>query len=267
MHRIDSDNNVVGAKPAIEAAINAPGYFATTPGASPGTKVTGGFLNTVQEEIAGVIEGASIPLDRTNDHQLLAAIQALVAGVMPTGFRGATTLPTTPAGWVRANGLTIGNVGSNATERANVDTLALFTQYWGQRPDLQLYNSAAGAIARGGSAAADWAANCAIAVPDYRDRTGIGMGTMGNAAANRITNGVSALDTSVIGHTGGSEGTTLLIGNLPSAGAYDWLHGNDTPSTGGGNVHGGDRSGAELGADTPFSRLQPVITELKIIKL
>jgi hypothetical protein len=222
--------------------------------------VTGDFLNMVQEELAGVVEGASLVLDRTNHGQLLAAIQALVSGVMPTGFRGATTDTVAPAGWVRGNGLTIGDAASNATERHNADTLALFTRYWNNRPDLQLYNSGGAAIARGASAAADWALHCAIATPDYRDRVGIGQGTMGAGAANRVTVAHTALDTSVLGNAGGADATVLVENNLPP---------NTAKVQGGSGSGGGSGVPAvtPIGAAAPVAVVQPSIVELVIIKL
>lgn len=43
----------------------------------PGTTFTSDFQNTIQEELAGVVEGAGIVLSKANDTQLLAAILAL----------------------------------------------------------------------------------------------------------------------------------------------------------------------------------------------
>lgn len=270
MYRIDSPNNVL-VKPAKLDPVNAAGYFNNAPGAAPGTVVTGDFLNTIQEEIAGVIEGASLPLDRTNDHQLLAAIQALVAGVMPTGFRGATTDTVAPAGWIKGSGLTIGNVGSNATERANADTLALFTKYWTNRPDLQLYTSGGAPVARGASAAADWAALRAIATPDYNGRVGIGKDDMAGAAKNRITNAACGIDGTSIGAAGGAQTATLIAANLPPH-----KHGNAGPNqaiagSGGGTPVYGSPGNQQTddgpGTSQPFAIVQPGIIELVIIKL
>ncbi len=43
------------------------------------------------------------------------------------GMRFELGIGTAPAGWVRANGLTLGSATSGATERANADTLPLYT--------------------------------------------------------------------------------------------------------------------------------------------
>jgi hypothetical protein len=79
MHRID-DPTAVPTLPAPRPQ-GTPGYFT---GGSPGS---GGFLatvvryeymNTVQEELSGVVEAAAIALDKTNNGQLLAALRKML---------------------------------------------------------------------------------------------------------------------------------------------------------------------------------------------
>jgi hypothetical protein len=85
-------------------------------------------------------------------------------------------------GWVRDNGRSIGSATSGATERANADCQALFLFGWAQ--------AAAGAVGwsvnggRGASAAADWAANKYITLPDKRCYVPGGLADMGNSAAS-----------------------------------------------------------------------------------
>jgi hypothetical protein len=67
-------------------------------------------------------------------------------------------------GFVRANGRTMGSVTSGATERANADCQSLFQYLWGADTNLAV------STGRGASAAADWAANKTIALPDWRGR-------------------------------------------------------------------------------------------------
>lgn len=81
------------------------------------------------------------------------------------------------AGYVRANGRTIGNSASSATERANDDTEDLFTFLWNKHANGILAVSGG----RGASAAADFAANKNIALPDFRNATLVGAGDMGNS--------------------------------------------------------------------------------------
>lgn len=129
---------------------------------------------------------------------------------MPTGVMlpyGATTAPT---GWVRCNGRTIGNASSSATERANADTSSLFTFLWTNYGD----SVCAVGGGRGASAAADYAANKAIALPDLRGRSFFGLDDMGNSAASRLA--AATIDQTTNGASGGADTVTLVEGNLPS---------------------------------------------------
>ena len=77
---------------------------------------------------------------------------------------------TAQAGWVKADGLTIGSAASGATNRANADTEALFTLLWSGTTNttLPIQTSAGGASTRGANAAADFAANKRMPLPDMR---------------------------------------------------------------------------------------------------
>lgn len=119
------------------------------------------------------------------------------------------------AGFVRLNGRTIGSSTSGATERANLDTQALFTFLWNGDPNLVVSSG------RGVSAAADWAANKQITLPDGRDRAMVGLGDMGNVDAARLTatyfgtTSVAACLSTTLGCAGGLENRTLVKINLP----------------------------------------------------
>lgn len=73
---------------------------------------------------------------------------------------------TVPFGQVSANGLTIGNASSNATNRANADTQFLFSFVWQNCTNsiCPIFTSGGASSTRGASAAVDYAANKAIAV-------------------------------------------------------------------------------------------------------
>lgn len=92
---------------------------------------------------------------------------------------------TTLTGCVRLNGRTIGNAASGGTERANADTSDLFAHLWNNLADGQ----AAVSTGRGASAAADYAANKTIALPDLRGAIPLGLDDMGNSAASRLGGG------------------------------------------------------------------------------
>lgn len=114
------------------------------------------------------------------------------------------------AGFVRVNGRTIGNASSGATERANSDTSALFAFLWNADVNLTVSGG------RGVSAAADFAANKTIALPDFRGRALTGLDDMGNSAAGRLTSTYFGTAATVLGAAGGSESQTLTAGQLPA---------------------------------------------------
>lgn len=124
-------------------------------------------------------------------------------GLMITGDFIASHRTGTRSGFVRANGRAIGSATSGATERANADTEDLFTFLWAQDSNLTVSGG------RGANAAADWAADKTIALPDWRGRTPAGLDDMGNSAAGILT-GVTTL-----GESGGSEDYTLVAGDIP----------------------------------------------------
>jgi len=73
-----------------------------------------------------------------------------------------------PSGWIVPDGTTIGNASSGAG-RANADTVELYTQLWALDPAVApILTSAGSASTRGASAAADFAANKRLTVPDLR---------------------------------------------------------------------------------------------------
>lgn len=111
------------------------------------------------------------------------------------------------AGWVRDNARTIGSATSGASERANADCQALFLFGWAAG-----WTVVAGA---GASAAADWAANKQITLPDKRGAGPRGLDTMGNAAAVLFTgvpfvSGSATVAGSVAGENTHILGTTEI---------------------------------------------------------
>jgi hypothetical protein len=128
------------------------------------------------------------------------------------------------AGFVRANGRTIGSATSGATERANADCQALFNFLWNIDTSLPVTPS------RGASSAADYAANKQIGTPDYRGCAITGLGDMGNTDAGRLTAGYFGANPALLGALGGSETTTLTAAHIPASGlGCTGTTGNDTP--------------------------------------
>ena len=113
-------------------------------------------------------------------------------------------------GFVRCNGRTIGSATSGATERANADTSALFSFLWGADPNLSVSGG------RGASAAADFAANKTLTLPDCKGRTIAGLDDMGASPAGRLSSTYFGATATTLGAVGGSEDTVLTAAQIPS---------------------------------------------------
>lgn len=264
MFKIDGAGTVAD-KPARTVLGAFPGWFNQTPGTSPGTVVTGEWLNMMQAEISAVLSAASIAPDKADDAQLLKALQKLIKQSQPTGFRGATIGPVAPDGWVLASGRTIGSAASGATERGNADTQDLFNLIW-SLPSAQypIYTSAGGASTRGANPAADWAANKRIVLPDYNDRVGVGRGDMGGAPAGIITVAETGLDTTILGAKAGAAAKTFAFsgdtGQANTGGVF-------SAAGGGAQVNQHPHTHPFAGNTTLSSILNPMIVETIIIRL
>lgn len=148
----------------------------------------------------------------------------------PTGTIVTYVGTTAPSGWLLASGLTIGNASSNATARANADTVNLFTLLWNSfsNTELPIQTSTGSASTRGASAAADYAANKRLPLPDLRGRVPVGKDNMGGTTAGRITAAVSGITGTTLGSAGGAEGVTLSTSQIP---AHQHFVASDVSST------------------------------------
>lgn len=115
------------------------------------------------------------------------------------------------AGAVRMNARTIGSATSGATERANADCNALFLFLWTNLTDAVCPVS----TGRGASAAADWAANKNIGLPDMRGREALGLTAMGGLASGRLGNTYAGTGDTA-GATYGVDGFLLASGQMPA---------------------------------------------------
>ena len=88
----------------------------------------------------------------------------------PVGMVSYFIATAAPAGWLHLDGRTIGSAASGATARANNDVAELYTVLWNLFSNtlLPIQNSGGGATTRGASAAADFAANKRLPLPDDR---------------------------------------------------------------------------------------------------
>lgn len=130
-----------------------------------------------------------------------------------TGMIHAEMVNTVKSGYVRLNGRTVGNASSSGTERANADTSALFTYLWNNLTD----TIAPVSSGRGGSAAADFAANKTITLVNWQGAMPIGLDDMG-ASAGSFFAGLtfSVGDATTAGSRTGSNGIALTTANLPA---------------------------------------------------
>jgi hypothetical protein len=129
--------------------------------------------------------------------------------ILNTGDVWFSPVQNVRAGAVRMNGRTIGNALSGGTERANADCNALFLFLWQNLSDTVCPVS-------GGrtTAAADFAANKRIGLPDARGRSLFGLDGMGNSLAGVIPiTAIAANDTP--GSSGGSSLHNITVGEMP----------------------------------------------------
>lgn len=136
-----------------------------------GVAPLGGNLSAAGFKITNAANGTSDG-DYVNVSQLNDVIASIVAATVPTGAVAGFRRLTPPSGWIKENGGTIGNVASGATNRANADTVALFTLLWEtfDQTMLPIQNSAGAVTTRGASAAADFAAAKRMPLFDTRTR-------------------------------------------------------------------------------------------------
>jgi hypothetical protein len=154
-----------------------------------------------------------------------------------------TTIPT---GYVSANGLTIGNASSNATNRANADTQFLFAFVWNSCSNTvcPIFTSGGIASTRGATPAADYAANKAIAVHNMNGAALMGADSQ-NGSTSTFLSGVPAV-----------VGTRLLPNSILGENLHALTVGELATHTHGvtdaGHVHNLTSSGTGTGASKAF---------------
>lgn len=154
----------------------------------------------------------SVTIGTTNiTFSLISQGSAIPPGMAECGVRA-----TAPNGWVWASGKTIGSASSGATERANSDTLALYTELWNAttNTELPIQDSAGNPTTRGASASADFTANKRLPLPDLRGRVVAGNDTMDNTNASRLSGAIPLSSTT--GASGGAQNVTIAQANLPA---------------------------------------------------
>ena len=131
-----------------------------------------------------------------------------------------------------------------------------------------IYTSAGSPSTRGVNAAADFAANKALAVPDFRGRTPVGLDNMGGSAASRVTSAsTSGTNAIVLGGAFGAETHTLSLSQMP-AHTHAGTSGKVTTGASGASrsVPMGSTTG-EAGGGLAHSNTQPSIAIAWIMRL
>jgi len=160
----------------------------------------------------------------------------LGSAVTPTGVIAMRASKTVPASWLGMDGRTIGSAFSGATSRANADTQALFELLWTDHAnaDLPIQDSLGAATTRGASAAADFAANKRLPIPDMRGEFARGWDDGRGVDAGRVFGALQLDALKSHNHTVVAvleSGGWTNIGDSGSAGAYN--QNLNTSSTGG----------------------------------
>ncbi len=215
----DSRNRLVQTYPVSAELQVAAAVLSTSAASAIGVTDAGGFY--IATDVEGVL--AEIASTSTPFVTLARLAADAVARLTPTGslvWYCGTTLPAT-GGYVWANGATIGSASSGTVttthQRANADTSALFTLLWNSlgNTELHIQDSAGTPTTRGASASADFAANKRMPTPDYRERVGAGLGTMGGRSTpSLLTVAGSGIDGTLMGASGGTQTHVLTIAQL-----------------------------------------------------
>jgi microcystin-dependent protein len=127
------------------------------------------------------------------------ATKQYVDALWTTGDVKVTLKMVADSGWVMFDDGTIGNASSGATTRANADTQALFILLWTNTVDADCAVSGG----RGGTAAADFAANKTIALPKVLGRALAVAGTGSGLTSRALAHVLGSENAIVVSHTHG----------------------------------------------------------------
>lgn len=212
--------------------------------------------------------GDELPAADIND------IAAVINATCPIGkvidFFGVES--QVPNGSLLCNADTVGNAFSSATARANADMEQIFTHLWTVHDTdgtLVIQDSSGTPTAKGASAAADWAANRRITLPDLRGRVLAGKDDMGGTPAGIVTDA----EADKAGGEFGDETHTLTEAELAT---HDHTITTDFYSNGGGagssfHLEGPSTGATQVpsmdtaGSDSPHNNMQPTTFVNKII--
>lgn len=161
-------------------------------------------------------------------------------------------------GWVMADDGTIGNASSGGTTRANADTVNLFTVLWNNVSN----TFAAVSGGRGGTAAADFAANKNIALTKVLGRAlivaGAGSGLTARSLGQTLGEETHLMTLSeLVSHNHGNPAAGAFLTAGGAGGSYPATGSSATPAT----------ATAMTGGSTPFNVMQPSTAWNLMVKL
>ena len=203
-------------------------------------------------------------MSKRRTHQLIEGM---------TGTVIATILTTAPDGWLLFNGDTMGSDASSAT-RAGATYENLFLALWASLSNTDAPVSGG----RGATAAADWAANKTITLPDLRGRSIIGTGTgtgltarTHGAKVGAETHTLSEAELAPHNHRvlGGTDGTSASAKGLAATGIYGFAgHSVNTAIQPRDLTTGGSAQFIEdSGSGTAHNNMQPSMALNWIVKV
>lgn len=115
-------------------------------------------------------EDDTVPNDALDPTLVADVATALARPGVPTGAIMGFYKTTAPTGWLKVNGDTIGSAASGATHADDL-TEDLFLELWAEDQtanQLAIFTSGGSSSTKGASAAADWAADKRLSLPEIR---------------------------------------------------------------------------------------------------
>lgn len=214
-----------------------------TLGTAAAINVGTGANQVVQMDAAGKLP----PVDGSQ----LTGVQATVRA----GTARLTYQATAETGWILANDGSIGDASSGATTRADADTAALFALLYALPAALVLQDNTGTTVARGASAAADYAAHRRLVIPKMLGRS-LGVAGSGSGLTARVlgTTAGAETETPTIAKTAAHDHTKLTTGDTSTGAAGAGF----APVRGGNGGDDGSSRTSSTGSGTPLNIVDPI---------
>lgn len=175
--------------------------------------------------------------------------------------------------WLFCAGGTIGDASSGGTVRANADTSSLFTFLWtnGNDTTLPIQTSAGGASTRGASAAADFAAQKRMSLPNWKDKGPMGYDESGTFNAMFATGGeethlLTGLESGVNAHFHSIAMYGIGVVDIPHHHDVQYTQGCDGAKSALIGSAGGTNNCSSANATNAHNNLQPYFVTNFVIK-